>query len=313
MPRMLLLGKDGQLGRALGRAAWLGGDRVALGRAECDLTDEIALAAMLRDAAPDIILNAAAYTAVDQAEDEPERAFAVNAAAPAVLARYAAQSNAVLIHFSTDYVFDGSKSGAHEEADPTAPLGVYGETKLAGERAVAASGCRHIIVRTSWVYSAEGSNFPRTMLRLARQRPSLSVVADQWGAPTSVDLLSDVTGRFVERLRAAGAAPQARDPLFGLYHCAAAGRTNWCDYARYFLTCCAAAGIALTLDPADIQAIAGEAYPTKAQRPKNSLLSSAKLEQTLALSMPDWRSGVRALAAELANIHRANTQGTENP
>ena len=298
MARILLFGKDGQLGHGLGQAEWFRDRGLALGKSDCDLGDEGAIRQSVRDAAPEIIINAAAYTAVDRAEDEPEPALAINGRAPEILAEEARAIGAVLIHYSTDYVFDGSKSGAYVETDPVGPVGVYGDTKLAGEKAIAASGCRHVILRTSWVYSAHGENFARTMLRLGREREALCVVADQWGTPTSVDLLTDVTGRIVERLLD---DPEPANPIFGLFHCAAAGRTNWRDYAAFFLSCCAEAGLDLKVDPEAIAAIPSDAYPTKARRPQNSLLSSAKLEQTLGLTMPDWRIGVRDLAIELAN------------
>lgn len=292
--RILLLGRDGQLGFALANADWFGRG-VACARSECDLSDETEIRRAVREAAPDIILNAAAYTAVDKAEDEPDTAYAVNARAPEVLAEEAHAGDATLIHYSTDYVFDGDKDGAWVETDPVAPVSVYGRSKLAGELAIAASGCRHVILRTAWVYGVHGQNFARTMLRLALERDSLSVVADQWGTPTSVDLLRDVTESILVRLDTAGdgGAPT------GLFHCAASGRTNWRDYAAFFLSCCADAGAALTLDPNTIAAIASSQFPTKARRPKNSLLSCAKLEQTLDIKMPDWRIGIRDLAKQL--------------
>ena len=295
MPRILLLGRDGQLGRTLDDDSILGEDRIAVGRRDCDLADSAAVTALLEHCRADIIVNAAAYTAVDRAEDEPDLAEAVNATAPALIAERAKRHGAILIHFSTDYVFSGEAGGARLETDPVGPLGVYGATKLAGEEAIRASGCRHVILRTAWVYSGFGSNFAGTMLRLARERESLSVVADQWGTPTATALLADVTRRFVS---AFGEADSNR--LFGLYHCAASGRTTWHEYAVFFLSCCAAHGVKLALDPADIRPIATEDYPTKAARPKNSLLSCRKLEQTLGVTMPDWREGVRTLAEQLA-------------
>lgn len=293
--RILLLGRDGQLGFALAGAGWFAGRGIAFARSECDLSDENAIRRVVREVAPDIIVNAAAYTAVDRAEDEPDAAHAVNARAPEVLAEEAFARNAALVHYSTDYVFDGDKDGAWIETDPVAPVSVYGRSKLAGEQAIVASGCRHVILRTAWVYSAHGQNFARTMLRLAMERDSLSVVGDQWGTPTSVDLLRDVTELIVDRLCNADGG----DTPSGLFHCAASGRTNWRDYAACFLSCCADAGAALKLDPNLITAIDSSQYPTKARRPKNSLLSCTKLEQTLDIQMPDWRIGVRDLAKQL--------------
>lgn len=292
--RILLLGRNGQLGFALANADWFAGRGIAFARDECDVAEESSIRRAVRKAAPDVIVNAAAYTAVDKAEDEPQIAHAVNARAPEVLAEEARAANAALIHFSTDYVFDGNKDGAWVETDPVAPVSVYGRSKLAGEQAIAASGCRHVILRTAWVYGAHGHNFARTMLRLALERDSLSVVGDQWGTPTPVDLLRDVTENIINKLHTSnGEAPS------GLFHCAAAGRTNWRDYAAFFLSCCAEAGAPLKLDPNTIAAIDSTQYPTKAHRPKNSLLSCAKLEQTLDMEMPDWRIGVRDLAKQL--------------
>jgi len=296
-PRILLLGRNGQLGFALAKAGWLAGRGIALARHECDLTDEASIRRAVRETAPGIVINAAAYTAVDKAEDEPEIAHAVNARAPEVLAEETRTANAALVHFSTDYVFDGTKDGAWVETDPVAPVSVYGRSKLAGEQAIAASGCRHIILRTAWVYSTHGQNFARTMLRLALERDSLSVVGDQWGTPTPVDLLRDVTQIIVDKLHTSGG-----DAPSGLFHCSASGRTNWRDYAAFFLSCCAEAGARLKLDPNGIAAIDSSQYPTKARRPKNSLLSCAKLEQTLDMKMPDWRIGVRDLAKQLGKM-----------
>lgn len=295
MGALLLFGKDGQLGHAIRTAPWFG-SASALGRSECDLTDPAAIRAVLDRHRPEIIVNAAAYTAVDRAEDEPELAHAVNAEAPAVMAEAAAKSGAALIHYSTDYVYDGSKSGAYVETDPTGPLGVYGASKLAGEQAIAAAGARHAILRTSWVYGPHGANFPKTMLRLAGERDTLSIVADQWGTPTSVGLLADVTRRLIDGLSVDGPTPS------GIYHCAPAGRTTWHGFAQFFLTCCREAGATLSVDPAAIGAIATEDYPTKAVRPKNSLLSCRRLEGDVSITMPDWRDDVRALAQQLAGV-----------
>jgi len=301
MARILLLGKSGQLGYALSQSQYFG-DReqdclLALDRADCDLANPESILSAVRDAKPDIIINAAAYTAVDQAEDEPELAHAINGQAPGILAGAAKSAGAVLIHYSTDYVFDGSSPAPYQETDSVGPIGVYGASKLAGERAIVDTDCRHVILRTSWVFGAHGQNFAKTMLRLAQERTDLSVVGDQWGTPTSVDLLLDVTQRIISRM---GETSGKYTPIQGLYHCTAAGRTNWRDYAAYFLTCCEEGGLPLTLDPKEIAAIPTEAYPTKARRPKNSLLSCEKLEQTLTMTMPDWRISVRTLAIDLA-------------
>lgn len=301
MARILLLGKSGQLGHALSQSQYFVDQEqdhlLALDRADCDLANPESILSAVRDEKPDIIINAAAYTAVDRAEDEPELAHAINGQAPGILAGAAKSTGAVLIHYSTDYVFDGSSPTPYQESDPVGPIGVYGASKLAGERTIADTDCRHVILRTSWVFGAHGQNFAKTMLRLAQERADLSVVGDQWGTPTSVDLLWDVTQRIISRMKV---TTGAQVPIHGLYHCTAAGRTNWRDYAAYFLTCCEEAGLSLMLDPRKIAAIPTEAYPTKAKRPKNSLLSCRKLEQALTMTIPDWRLSVRNLAIDLA-------------
>ena len=298
MTRIMLLGMDGQLGFAISQADWFSHEGLAFGRSDCDLADEAALRNIVRETKPDILINAAAYTAVDRAEDEPDLAHTINTRAPAILADEARSCDAVLMHYSTDYVFDGAGTVPYAETDSVGPVSVYGRTKLAGEQAVAASGCRHVIIRTSWVYGAHGQNFAKTMLQLGQERQTLSIVADQWGTPTSVDLLCEVTAKFVERIVA---NPAIDDPLWGLYHCASAGRTNWRDYAVTFLSCCLQAGFILKLDPETIAPIPSSAYPTKAQRPNNSLLSCVKLEQTLGMTLPDWQVGLERLAIDLAD------------
>ncbi|MEM1047828.1 MAG: dTDP-4-dehydrorhamnose reductase [Pseudomonadota bacterium] len=295
MGALLLFGSNGQLGHAIRTADWFG-SATALGRSECDLTDPVAIRAAIERHDPSVIVNAAAYTAVDRAEDEPELAHAVNASAPAVMAEAAAASGAAFIHYSTDYVYDGSKPDAYVETDPTGPLGVYGASKLAGEQAIAAADARHAILRTSWVYGPHGANFPKTMLRLAKERDELSIVADQWGAPTSVGLLADVTRRLIDGFSAEGPGP------LGIYHCAPAGRTTWHGFAQFFLTCCGEAGATLAVDPASIRAIKTEDYPTKAVRPKNSVLSCHRLESEVSMTMPDWHDHVRALAQQLVGV-----------
>jgi dTDP-4-dehydrorhamnose reductase len=229
---------------------------------------------------------------VDRAEDEPALAHAINAAAPAVLAREAASLGAWLVHYSTDYVFDGSGDQPRDESSPTGPLNVYGRTKLDGEQAIRASGCRHLILRTSWVYSARGGNFARTMLRLAASRDRLEVVDDQVGAPTGADLLADVTAHALRRL-------QARPELGGTYHAAAAGATSWHGYARHVIGFARAAGVALQLPPDGIVAVPSSAYPSAARRPLNSRLDCGKLRQAFDLHLPDWRSGVDRMLREV--------------
>ena len=250
------------------------------------------LAATVQRFAPDVIVNAAAYTAVDKAESESQLAHRVNAEAPAVLAREALRLKALLVHYSTDYVFAGLGDRPWQENDPVAPLSVYGASKLAGEQAIAASGCAHLILRTSWVYSARGNNFATTMLRLARERESLAVIDDQFGAPTGAELLADVTAHAI---RSVMADPQ----LGGIYHLAAAGETTWCRYARFVLEHAERAGMNLKVTQALVDAIGTEAYPTPARRPCNSRLDTQKLQKAFALSLPDWKVGVTRMLAEI--------------
>jgi dTDP-4-dehydrorhamnose reductase len=293
--KILLLGKNGQVGWELQRSLAPLGELLALDSKSTgycgDLTDLASLAATVRAYAPDVIVNAAGYTAVDKAESEPEQAQRVNAEAVAVLAHEAQLLGAWLVHYSTDYVFDGSGQSPWQEMDTVGPLSVYGASKLAGEQAIQASGCKQLIFRTSWVYAARGNNFAKTMLRLAQERDSLSVIADQFGAPTSAELLADVTAHA---LRSAMAKPE----LGGLYHLAAGGETTWHSYARFVLEQAVAAGNTLKVVPAQITAIATNAYPTAAQRPLNSRLNTNKLHNAFALHLPDWQAGVARMLSE---------------
>ena len=296
--KILLLGRDGQLGWELQRALSPLGEVLSLGRDAAanprhlcgDLSDAAGLARTVQAVHPALIVNAAAYTAVDQAETDSARAECVNALAPGILATAATQCGAWLLHYSTDYVFDGSGTEPWSEDDPTAPLNAYGRTKLAGERAVAGHA-RHLIVRTSWVYGARGGNFAKTMLRLAGERDSLRVIDDQVGAPTSAELLADISAHM---LRAA-----LHDPsLAGTYHCAAAGSTSWCNYARHVLEQAQMLGLPLRAGPAQVQAIASSDYPTAARRPLNSRLSTQKLQQCFDLHLPPWQDGVTRMLAQ---------------
>jgi dTDP-4-dehydrorhamnose reductase len=293
--KILLLGKNGQVGWELQRSLAPLGDVLALDSKSIDycgdLNDLEGIAATVRAYAPDVIVNAAAYTAVDKAESEPEQAQRVNAEAVAVLADEAQQLGAWLVHYSTDYVFDGSGAQPWQETDAVAPLSVYGASKLAGEQAIQASGCKQLIFRTSWVYAARGNNFAKTMLRLARERDSLSVIADQFGAPTSAELLADISAHA---LRSVMHEPS----LGGLYHLAASGETNWHDYARFVLEQAEAAGVTLKVAPQQIAAIATSAYPTAARRPLNSRLNTAKLQNAFALNLPHWQAGVARMLSE---------------
>lgn len=285
--KILLFGKNGQVGWELQRALQPLGDVVALGSQEADFTQPDTLAAIVRRERPAAIVNAAAHTAVDKAESEPERAAALNATAPAVLAREAAALGAWLVHYSTDYVFDGSGSAPRDESAPTAPLSVYGRSKLEGEQAVRASGCRHYVLRTSWVYGARGGNFARTMLRLAGERDRLTVIDDQVGAPTGADLIADVTAHL---LRA------RRDEVSGTYHLAAAGETSWHGYAGFVIDWARAHGLAVKAG--EVAPIPTSAYPTPAKRPLNSRLATRKLRETFGLALPAWQAGVERMLTE---------------
>ncbi len=295
--RIVLLGRNGQLGWELQRALAPLGELVALDRAgaggrPADFEQPQTLAALLRALRPDVVVNAAAYTAVDQAEAEPARAHAVNAEAPAVLAREAAALGAWLLHYGSDYVYDGSGDTPRSEDAPTAPLSVYGRSKLAGEEAIRASGCRHLILRTSWVYAARGGNFAKTMLRLAAERESLSVVDDQVGAPTGAELLADVSAHALRVLA-------ARPELGGTYHCAAAGQTSWHGYACHVIAHARAAGVALKVAPEAVRAIASAQYPTPARRPLNSRLDTRRLRAAFGLHLPPWQAGVERMLDEI--------------
>ena len=290
--KIVLLGKDGQVGWELQRALAPLGDVVALGRGDGDLREPDAIAAKVRAVAPQWIVNAAAYTAVDRAESESDLAQLVNATAVGALARAAHAANAWLVHFSSDYVFDGSGEKPWREDDPTAPLGAYGRSKLAGEELVRASGCRHLILRTSWVFAARGTNFVRTMLRLARERDALRVVADQVGAPTGAELIADVTAHAMRR---AGSDPQ----LAGTYHLAAAGEASWNAVARRAIARARERGAPVRVADGAIEAIASAAYPQAALRPLNSRLDTTKLRAAFALTLPPWQAGVDRAVDEL--------------
>lgn len=295
--KILLFGKDGQVGWELQRSLAPLGELVALGRDSqlCgDFTDLDGLARTVRVVAPDIIVNAAAYTAVDQAQSEPGLARTINTLAPAVLAQEAKRCGAWLIHYSTDYVFDGSGTKVWRETDPTAPLNVYGISKRDGEQAILASACRHIILRTSWVYGARGANFAKTMLRLAQQRDSLSVINDQIGAPTGADLLADVTAHVAAYVVNAGLPD-----LSGLYHLVASGQTSWYDYASFLIDFARKAGVEIKVAPQAIMPVASSFFPTAAARPHNSRLATDKLQNTFGLKLPEWQIGVTRMLTEI--------------
>ena len=294
--KILLFGKDGQVGWELQRSLSPLGEAVALdfGSQELcgDFTRLDGIADTVRTVAPDVIVNAAAHTAVDKAESEPEQVRIINALAPAVLAREAGKLGAWLIHYSTDYVFDGSGSAPRVETDPTGPLNVYGLTKLEAEQAILNSGCNHLIFRTSWVFSTRGNNFAKTMLRLAQQRDSLNVIDDQVGAPTSAELLADITAHAI---RTSG----QRQDISGLYHLVAAGETSWYGYANFVLNFARQAGVKLTVAPEDVFPVTSSEFPSPARRPKNSRLDTGKLQSTFDLSLPSWEAGVARMLTEI--------------
>jgi dTDP-4-dehydrorhamnose reductase len=294
--RILLLGKNGQVGWELQRSLAPLGELIALDRHSTDYCGDLsqpdAIAQTVKTLKPTVIVNAAAYTAVDKAETETELAYTINAKAPEALAQAAKQIGAWLVHYSTDYVFNGSGNQAWQETDAVAPLSVYGQSKLAGEQAIQAAEGLHLIFRTSWVYAARGNNFAKTMLRLAKERDQLSVINDQIGAPTGAELLADVTAHGI---RSGLKQPE----LSGLYHLAAAGETSWYNYARYVLDYARQRGIELKTAENAISPIPTSAYPTPAQRPLNSRLNIEKLQNQFDLQLPDWQLGVERMLAEV--------------
>lgn len=295
MMKILLLGKNGQVGWELQRSLAPLGEVIALDRhsTPCgDLTQLDALAETVRAVQPNIIVNAAAHTAVDKAESESELARTLNALAPAVLATEAKRINAWLIHYSTDYVFDGSGNKPWLETDAIAPLSVYGATKLEGEQLIQQSGCKHLIFRTSWVYGARGGNFAKTMLRLAQERDILNVINDQFGAPTGADLLADVTAHAI---RVAQQNPQ----VSGLYHLVASGETSWHGYASFVIELARRAEMQIKVAQENIKPVPTSAFPTPAKRPRNSRMNTGKLQQTFNLNLPDWKQGVVRMLSEV--------------
>lgn len=293
--KLLLLGKTGQVGWELQRSLAPLGELVALGSASTDFAGDLRhpeqVAQTVLTLRPDVIVNAAAHTAVDKAESEPELARTLNATAPGAIAQAAHEIGALMVHYSTDYVFDGSGERPWQEDDATGPLSVYGRTKLEGEQLIAAHCQKHLIFRTSWVYAARGGNFAKTMLRLAKERERLTVIDDQFGAPTGAELLADVTAHAIR--------DTLRDPAkAGLYHLAAGGETTWHGYARFVLEQAEAAGMALKAGPAAVDAVPTSAFPTPATRPRNSRLSTIKLRSAFGLSLPDWQTGVARMLHE---------------
>ncbi|CAG2158763.1 dTDP-4-dehydrorhamnose reductase [Cupriavidus numazuensis] len=295
-PVILVTGANGQVGFELARSLAPLGQVEAVDRRACDLSDAAAIARMLDRMRPDLIVNAGAYTAVDKAEADADTAFAVNARAPQLLAAAAASMGVRMIHYSTDYVFDGEKTGWYTEDDVPAPRSVYGRSKLEGEQAVAASGCDYWIFRTSWVFGLHGGNFAKTMLRLASERDTLRVVADQFGAPTPAWLIADVTAQAISRGWSAAAGKQVGS---GVFHLCASGETSWHGYASLLLARAAERGARLRVQASAVEPIPASTYPVAAARPANSRLDTGKLREQFGLTMPDWRVGVQRLVDQI--------------
>lgn len=295
MTRFLILGANGQLGIELQRAFHGLGQVIAYGRAECDLSNPGSIHTAIQNARPDVILNAAAYTAVDRAESEPDLAMRINGEAPGILAEEAKRSNALLVHYSTDYVFDGTKFGPWVEDDPTHPLNVYGATKLAGERNIQQVGGAFLIFRTSWVFSPHGNNFLLTMLRLGQEREELRIVNDQRGAPTSALALAIATRRILEKV------PKGQvEKLAGIYHMTCAGETTWCDFAQTIFQK-SRAGRPWT----SVIGIPSSEHVTPALRPVNSVLSNSKLSEVFGIELPGWESALNSTLSSLVRSPRA--------
>lgn len=298
-PHILLLGKSGQVGWELQRSLSVLGRVTALDLDSTDHCGDFAnpqgVAETVRALRPDIIVNAAAHTAVDKAEAEPDLAQLLNATTPGVLAEEAARLGAWLVHYSTDYVFDGSGSRPWVEGDAPAPLSVYGRTKLEGEQHIQQSGCQHLILRTSWVYGARGGNFAKTMVRLAQERERLTIIDDQWGAPTGADLLADITAHALRHVQR-----QPQDA--GLYHAVAGGETNWFLYAKYVLSLINSDFKAINLVAKEVLPVPTSAFPTPARRPHNSRLNTDKLQTTFGLCLPHWQQGVERMVHEAFGV-----------
>ncbi len=294
--KILLLGKGGQVGWELQRSLAPLGELVALDRHSQDLCGDLAnlqgLSDTVRTVRPDVIVNAAAHTAVDKAQSEPDLARLINATAPGVLAQEAHKLGALLVHYSTDYVFDGQGSQPWAENDAPAPLSVYGQSKLEGEQLIAAHCKNHLIFRTSWVYAARGGNFAKTMLRLAQEREKLTVIDDQWGAPTGAELLADVTAHAIRQVL-------QRPQDAGLYHLAASGQITWHGYAKHVINQAERSSIASNLIVKEVVPVPTSTFPTPAQRPHNSRLNTTKLQTTFGLTLPAWQQGVDRMLMEI--------------
>ncbi|MCF6220473.1 MAG: dTDP-4-dehydrorhamnose reductase [Robiginitomaculum sp.] len=295
--KILLFGKNGQVGWELNRSLQPLGEITALDVEDIDFTDTQGLQKIVRDISPDVICNAVAYTAVDKAEENEELALAINGVAPGVLAEEALKLGALLVHYSTDYVFDGTKSSAYLETDEPNPINAYGRTKLAGEIAVQSSGCDYLTLRTSWVYTSRANNFMLTMLKLAREREALSIVSDQIGAPTSARLIADITLLCIQQAFKERACDTFSS---GLYHLTASGHTSWFGFTEAIVNF-ARKNADLPLKIKEIKAIPTSDYPTPAKRPLNSQLALTKLESIFGLKMPDWESALQRVIAEVAD------------
>ena len=299
MARILITGVNGQVGFELTRALAPLGEILPIARDQLDLTDDFAITKLLNELQPDVIVNPAAYTAVDKAESDEQTAYTVNAGAPAAMAKWVNDHEALLVHYSTDYVFDGEKPTAYLEEDKVSPQSVYGASKQQGEAAIAAATARYIILRTSWVFGAYGNNFLKTMLRLASERDALSIVNDQIGAPTSAALIADVTAHIVRDYLAFG--EEFIEECCGIFHLAAAGETSWYGYAQHVIELAQKSGMVLKIKASDVKGIPSSAYPTPAKRPANSRLDTEKLQSVFDLQLPNWQDGVNHAFAMIQN------------
>ncbi|ANJ71574.1 dTDP-4-dehydrorhamnose reductase [Ralstonia insidiosa] len=296
VPRLLVTGSNGQVGFELRRSLAPLGEVIALDRTTCDLLRPEALRRLVREHRPDVIVNSAAYTAVDKAESDADTAFAVNGTAVGALAEEACELGSLLVHYSTDYVFDGTKDEPYVETDAVNPRSVYGKSKLAGEQVIAESGADALVLRTCWVAGAHGGNFAKTMLKLGGERESLRVIADQFGAPTTAALIADVTAQIIARSWLA--ADRTKFPS-GVYHLAADGETTWHGYAIEVLRYAAERGMKLKASPETTVAIPATEYPLPAPRPANSRLNTSKLRETFGIHLPDWRQGLHFLLDQI--------------
>lgn len=307
MNRILLIGANGQIGCELQRALKPLGEVTVLGHREMDLADPDAILHVMREQRPDVVVNAAAYTAVDRAEKEPDIAMAVNGTAPGILAEEAKRYGTLLVHYSTDYVFDGEKSDPYTEEDAPSPINTYGQTKLAGEQAIQAAGAPYLILRTSWIFGARGSNFMLTILRLARQQPELKIVSDQIGAPTWSRMVADATAQILARIYATGGWHASRMiDTGGIYHLTASGQTSWFGFADAIVREAARllpSGSARGLYVTQVRPITTEEYPLPAKRPRNSLMSNRKLETAFGLALPSWEWMLSMCLQEMSGNH----------